>query len=363
MFRIQTVHSSSTGFKPISSETGAAIIFVLVLSVIAMIVISSFFFTSRYTIKKGGNRREKIDVLNIAEAGKEEALAMLRSKAFNPAANQNRLLFSNEPFSAGTYSVSCSSNVTLDTVYISSTGTVGPSSITIDVVASIAPAPWRKWIRGALTARTAVDLLGNIEIDGRDYDTTGATGLLLSPVGGIFGVSSGGAVNQGGSSDVGGHTTAPTNTKLTGVTVQENIDTTGYPTTPEEVLGLPPGALDAYKTSSCPPSGYKGIIYTDKACEFAGGIYICHNSSGTASLGNYHGNFKGLIIADMDSHINGGATILGAIIFLGKSTGGNCIGNGGATIHYSSQMLNEVTSALGASSRRTVTVLSWSERR
>ena len=347
-----------------TAETGSAMVFVMVLSFIAMIMISSFFFTSRYTIKKGGNRRIKVDVLNIAEAGKEEALAVLRNRSFNPWANQDTVLFSDKAFSSGTYTVRCLANSGIDTIHIISTGVIGSDSITIDVIASMHdPDSWRKWVKGAITARTAVDLLGNIEVDGRDYDTTGGpTGTLHSPVGGIYGVSSGGAVNAGGSSEIGGQTTAPTAPKIAGVTVEEYIDTTGYPTTPEEVLGLPPGALDIYKTSSCPSSSFHGIVYTDKACDFAGGILICHNNTGTASLENYHGNFKGLIIADEDKHINGGATILGAIIFLGKTTGGNCIGNGGAVIHYSSKMLDNVTSTLTGTIRRKVTVVSWSER-
>ena len=50
------------------------------------------------------------------------------------------------------------------------------------------------------------------------------------------------------------------------------------------------------------------------------------------------------------------------VFFIGKAAGGNCIGNGGATIHYSSKMLNKVAeTCLPALGPRTVTVLSWRE--
>lgn len=349
------------------NNRGSSLIFVVSLAIILNIVFATVYMTISTTQKKTGVKRLNTSSVLLAEAGKEKLCADLRNSTISLIPNQRKQIYTNYSLGKGSFSVSCSTNSTVDTVYMTSTGSDGLSSVTIDVIANIEPdaVAWKKWIRGAITARTAVDLLGNIEVDGRDYDTTGGlTGTLLTPVSGTYGVSSGDLVNAGGSSQIGGQTTAPTSPKIQGVTVNQNIDLTGYPTTPEEVLGLAPGALDKYKTSICPPSNYYGIVYTDKSCEFAGGILICHNAAGTASLGNYHGNFKGLIIADEDKHINGGATVLGAVIFLGKSAGGNCIGNGGATIHYSSRMLEKtVNSLLGLGGKRNVTVISWSERR
>lgn len=350
-------------FRTLSNDTGSTMLFVIVIGFISTILIASFLLTSNQTTKLSGGRRNNVDVLNIAEAGKETTLALLRNRTFIPRDGQDTIIFNNEAFSAGTFTVRCSTNLNIDSIYITSTGSLNSASITIKIIAKIDPDPWMRWVEGAITARIDVKLLGNIVADGRDYDTTGGLlGMLLTPWRGTFGVSSCGIVNADAASLVGGNTTAPTSPKLPNITVNENMSTTGYPTTPEEVLGLPAGSLDKYKTTTCPASDYYGIVYTEESCNFAGGIYICHNSTGTASLNNYNGNFKGLIIADEDKHINGGASVLGAVVFLGKNAGGNCIGNGGADIHYSSRMLNKVAKdLLPPPGRRTVTVVSWHE--
>ena len=360
------VIESSYPHKP-SRESGTAMLFVLVLAVICSLLVGAVSLSSRFTVKRSGDRREDVAVINITEAANEDALSKIRSRAFSPEAGVRKNVVSVSDFGGGSYTVSCSANVALDTVYIYSTGTMGKRSKKIELIARVEPEPWEKWLKGTVTARTNVSTLGEIEIDGRDYDTIGPSeGALIIPPSGTYGISSAGTVSVGDSSTVGGNSTAPQQPALPGVTVQENMDTTGYPTTPEEVLGLPAGSLDAYKISDCPPSSVSGIVYSEaKECKTdptGEGILILHNSSGDASLKNYHGNFKGIIIMDQVKHVNAGATVLGAVIMLGTDVLGNCFGNGGAKIHYSSKMLNKVAeTCLPAPGPRTVTVLTWRE--
>jgi hypothetical protein len=348
-------------FFPVS-DTGTAMLFALVLSMVGALVMGSLMMTSRLSSKKSQYRRENIAALNIAEAGKEKTLAELRGRNLDPAAGQKITPYADVSFGTGAYTVTCSTNAAADTAYIVSTGVCNQDTARLAVIATLGPgAAWSKWVKGAVTARTAVSTLGDITIDGRDHDTTGA----LTGTGGTYGVCAGGSVSVGGSSQIGGGTTAPQQPGIEGVTVQSNIDTTGYPQTPEEILGLSAGALDSFKISGCPES-ISGIMYTEeeecKKDPVGEGILIYHNSGRTAGVKNFHGNFKGLVIMDQVKHVNAGAMILGAVMMLGIDVAGNCFGNGKANIHYSSQMLGKVTQSLPATSgRRTVTVVSWRE--
>jgi hypothetical protein len=336
-------------------------VFALALVMIGSMTMATLLMTNRYTSKSSKRRKEKIDALCIAEAGKEQALAKLRTGEIEPSANTRVDIFSNEPFGTGHYSVSCTTNTTNDTVLINSTGVTGTNAIRLEVTASMKAAPGGKnWLQAAVTARTDVSTVGTIQIDGRDYDTTSFFGSLLG-TGGVVGVAAGGTVSPDAASGIGGNSTPPQSTTIAGETVVENIDTTGYPQTPEEVLDLPAGALDAYKCATCPPSDFFGIVYSETPCDFRGGILIVHNEDGDASLGNYHQHFMGIIIADEVHHFNGGSSVLGSIFMLGREAGGNSFGNGTARIRYSSRMIAKVFNTLLPPSDLEVDVVSWRE--
>ena len=339
-----------------SRNSGTAIIFVIVIAFIGTIMIGAVSMSSRYTTKKSSGRRHNVEALSIAEAGKEKALGKLRARQINPPPSTKVVLYSNKSFGSGSYTVSCSTNTTYDTVLIYSTGQTQANTVSLEVIATIKES---KWIKGAVTARTGVSTTGSIQIDGRNYDSTTIFGTLLGK--GILGVAAGGTVTVDGASTIGGTNTPPQQALIEGETVSNNIDTAGYPQTPEEVFGLPPHSLDTYKCSTCPPSTYVGIVYTETPCDFAGGIYILHNDSGTASLENYHGHFKGLLIADEVKHFNSASSVLGAVVMLGKKTGGNCFGNGAARIRYCSRLLQKVLRLLPTAGRREVEVVSWRE--
>jgi hypothetical protein len=347
-----------------NNRRGSAMITILAIAIILNITLLAFFYTTRHTNKATGARRIGVTSLNIAEAGKEHVLAQLRDRELRPTPSQtDSIVYSDIPFGSGSYTVRYSTNARNDTIIIFSTGKIASDSAQIEVIALLTPFSWRNWIKGAVTSPNDVASLGNIQIDGRDHDSTG--GILAT--GGTFAVSSGGAVSAGGSSLMGGGTTPPQATTIEGETVQSNMDTTGYPNTPEEVLGLPPGTLDGFSSSSCPTPPLSGMSYIngDNHCSdlTGSGVLIIHNSSGDANMGNFFGNFKGLIIADEHKHINDYSKVLGAIIMIGRDVGGNVFGNGDARIDYCSILVEQaLKDAYDTMNKRwAVPVVSWRE--
>jgi len=154
---------------------------------------------------------------------------------------------------------------------VHSTGSVSRANLAAEVLVMIQPTdPLSFTTRAAVSAKGPVETLGNIMIDGRDWDYDGA--VLLG--GGTFGISSMGIITNGGSSEVGGNGLAPGNPAPAG-SQQENAvwangvdddgdgaideepydgidndgdglvdeDVSGYPMSPDAVVGLPPGSL------------------------------------------------------------------------------------------------------------------------
>ncbi len=253
--------------------------------------------------------------------------------------------------------------------------------------------------RAAITTKGAVTTTGSIEVDGRDWNSTGTS--IVGP--GKFGISSMSTITNSGNSKVGGVGIAPAKPVPAAVKDPNNIwkdninndgdgatdeeaydgidndndgqtdeDTTGYPTSPDVSLGLPVGTLKAqaiaqgtYFTTEAAlnaaiaanggvvPGGKilyldfdqwlpsnMGSVYNDPPS-----IIVHHNTAGTAYLKNMHGSFKGLILADFVEHLNGDCSILGAFMSFGSQAIGNTFGNGNAHIRFSSSVLTNLPSA------------------
>ncbi len=276
----------------------------------------------------------------LAEAGLDRKLRELRIGNSNAIATTS--------LGDGTYSATYNPA----TKQIQSTATVnGITKTLIAVVLKQKPAG----VRGAITSVGDIAFNGSIDVDGRDHDSSG--NLTGDP--GTYGASSGGTVTQGGSSTIGGNGFAPAK-PANPAAVEQNADNIFM--TPEEVLGLQPGSLDQYKTSTPPATPFNGIVYLTAdswiAPDFgtadnpSTGIFILHNASGSALLKNIHGNFKGLIIADDLVHINGDAVVIGGVV-LQKQTG-NVVGNGSAHVNYSSEVLSNLPTA-------NYTIVSWED--
>ncbi|PIQ86588.1 MAG: hypothetical protein COV74_04210 [Candidatus Omnitrophica bacterium CG11_big_fil_rev_8_21_14_0_20_45_26] len=239
---------------------------------------------------------------------------------------------------------------------ITATGTTNGATRTIvaKIKKTIPPG-----VRGAISGNGDMSTNGGIVVDGRDHDTNG------NVIGnGTYGLATSGSYSQSGSSQVGGNGVAPADPAEPG-TVEE--DGPGVATTPEEALGLAPGALDAYKTTTTPtlPMNNQIVYMTDNegsnewiAPDFgtaenpSTGILIFHNESGTAKLKNLKGYFHGIIITDDIEHINNNVEILGAVIVMANDKN---IGNGNAYVKYSSIAIGNTPLAANYS------IISWED--
>ena len=193
--------------------------------------------------------------------------------------------------------------------------------------------------RAAVTIAGVASTNGAVNIDGREHNASG--NLTGAP--GTYGISTASSTfSQGGTSKVGGNGIAPAKPANP---ASYEVNGPAVPNNPEAVLGLSSGALDQYKTSTPPASPFSGVVYLTSSwdgvnIDGSSGILICHNSTGDAFLKNIHGTFKGLIITDDLIHINGDATILGAVI--GMKSDGVTVGNGSADILFSSSVLSSL---------------------
>lgn len=247
----------------------------------------------------------------------------------------------------------------------------------------------------ALTSNSTSQLSGNITIDGRNHTVNGTLDSDNGHTGACdenkpsvtvtdsskFVDKKSGAVSLNGHSDFASNTPAYTTKDETVVYV-----------TPEDVLGLEAGDLDAVVQDAdayVPPDTLSGLIYIDGDYGSTGiegtntvngtGILIVHNPLynprehdpadpmydaakasdaryAPANLGNINGGtFHGLIIADKIERINGNIDIIGAVVSLSEIDI-TLVGAGTAEILYSCSALTQA----GNSSPLPPARLAWS---
>jgi hypothetical protein len=182
-------------------------------------------------------------------------------------------------------------------------------------------------------------------------------------------VSTVGSVTQQGSATIGGNGLAPVVAAVE-PRIEQAVPLATVPATPEEVFGLPAGALDEYKVSAL-TTPFHGIVYvtadhvgpvhfTDNSTgEGSSGILIVHNASRTAELQIRDGEFKGLIITDEMDKFDGDAELLGCTITLSDSEV-STFGTGNARLFYSPQILSNLRRYC-SNLRRGVETISWKE--
>lgn len=349
------------------NNKGSTLIFVVSLAIILNIVFLAVYFSVGRTQKASGTKRLQTNALMLAESGKEKLYGEIVQMTYRPTALSRVNVYSDYAFGNGTFSVNCSSNATLDTVWIESTGKENSSLSKVSVVASVEPdvvinAPA---IRGAIMARSSIIINGNINVDGRDHDTTGA---VINP--GVFGVSTCNLLYVSGSSSVGGNGTAPVDKHTIGpvlnVVCEQNAPVLPLFQSPETFLGFSEGELDKYVVPSL-VTPMKGIVYLKNSYvgpvhfDSSFGVLIVHNSARNAELQITNGFFKGLVITDLMAKINGNATVLGAVITLNDGEV-STFGNGSADILYSEYVLNNLSNYC-LNIKKKVKELSWKEIR
>ncbi len=249
-------------------------------------------------------------------------------------------------------------------------------------------------VRGTVTTQNHINTGGNVLIDGRDHDTTGA----LLPGQGTFGIWTTDTLTQGGSSDIGGTNLSGTDFAPVGKTPGPDtsiirINQGGiYYGSPDSVMGTivggyPEGTLKSIAQSGVSGSQYvtdptklsyplRGVTYVDlpagaspsvwSPCNINGsGILVVHNSTKNAFMKDIQpSTFFGLLIADDISHINSTFTIYGAIVGLtANASTTNDLGNGNSRIYFSSIAIENATGYAKTSSVTTYNnkVLAWWE--
>jgi hypothetical protein len=379
------------------NEKGIALVVALV--ILAVIVLAGAIAIMRSTTDLGisANLKAGNEALYVAEAGLERAKAYLKT-----VTNIDSVLTTNGgmpfglipvSFGGGAYSVVVTNNTgdaggashdSDNKIVVTSTGTSAGGGKRVIEAVFIKPIITPPGIRGAVTANYNVGTLGTMTVDGRDHDMDGN---LITPATGLLGVSSRGAITEGGNSTIGGMTSsgtavAPTKTGTFGPPAtgwasacEQNASWTA-PTTPDAVLGWPAGTLKKIAQSGAAGSRYvtnpasltlplSGVTYVEPASgsvwegvDFGNstGILIVHNSASNAIMQNTNaGTFKGIVIVDDLIHVHN--TIIGAAINLTSDpSAGNCIGNGTGSILYSQ---TAVANALNAVAQWTLT--SWRE--
>lgn len=325
----------------------------LAVAIIGFTIITLIMITYRKhndTTKSVDIRNKNINAFNIAEAGKEHAFGALQAGKVIAFPESTHIVFEDKKFRTGSYSVKSWANSNLDSVIINSIGKKGSESAEIEItsVRLYDTINVNVDIKASVTARSEVNVTGTITIDGRDWSADGST--LIGT--GVKGITSCDTIQQIGASKIGGDGVAPAGGVADPI-IEENKDSTSYPKTPEEVLGLTPGFLESYKTDTLPTLPFNGICYYNPPNDSfncpnlkgSTGILIVHNPALTAKIMNFDGDFYGLIISDQISHINAGANIVGAVYTLSQTSGSNALGNGNANIKYSSDAITKFVSS------------------
>lgn len=308
------------------SEKGIVLIVLYVFVFVLVVLMASLYAMSSGEIHSASSDAYLIQAFYLAEAGIDKQLADLNNGGST---------------SVGSFALgSGNASVVFDNdgSAIVSTGTVNDFDGSVTITVTVENLSLSVNVDSALRCASNLTTNGSITIDGRDHYANG--NLNGDP--GVYGiVTTATTYTQSGSSKVGGNGAAPAK-PYNPVAVKVHADP--FPTTPEEILGLEPGSLDAYKTSTPPGENFSGIVYyTGDAWNpvnfgtFSSGILIVHNADADALMKNVHGNFNGIIITDELEHLNGDMVVNGAI--LTTSQDGNVIGNGTAIVNYSSEVL------------------------
>lgn len=130
----KTPKSFQNSFNLPINESGGAFLAVLILTVIMSIVITSVMVSSRVSTKRSGERREGVSLISIAEAGKEDGIAKIKSGSVTPSAGVAIGVAANGNFGGGSYTVRCSANVALDTLWLTSRAKYVDQSKGIEVI-------------------------------------------------------------------------------------------------------------------------------------------------------------------------------------------------------------------------------------
>ncbi len=121
----------------LNNESGAALLTVLVIAVIGAIVGMAAVKSTTRTVKVAGHSRARVNLLNIAEAGKEHALARLRSGEVTPSEGASEEIVPLTDFGGGQYRVDYTANGDASTLWLTSTASYQDMSRAIEVTVEV----------------------------------------------------------------------------------------------------------------------------------------------------------------------------------------------------------------------------------
>lgn len=297
--------------------------FVLVLCLLMLLMVTLLgvagIQTGTFGTMIAGNGLDGHKAFWIAESGLQDSKEKLNQAAGVPEfLNMTSYLNSNIAYGGGVYKVTAVVDPSFtNRVLVTSTATIeGRGKRVVQATFIKLNAQPKSW--SAIAANGSVDTIGNFAADGRDHDEDGITALSGT---GSYGVSTKQTLNLGGSSSIGGFDIAPPNKGFDPSVVQQNASWPAM-TSPDNALGLPEGTLKAmaqangtyYTNVNMVPAGpISGVTFVegDFATADGEGVLVV-----TGTLGNFHGNFKGIIIANCVNKANGNSQIVGTMITL-----------------------------------------------
>jgi hypothetical protein len=162
-------------------------------------------------MKRTGDRRVDVVLLNIAEAGKEHAIGLIKAKSVSLIANQVVDVVECSNFNGGAYIVKCSSNVTVDTLWMVSTATYQGNKKSVEIVCNLQSCTAAgDAFEMAICAGGDIDWKGNgglnagtsVVFCNKEYDMVGTSDIIAY-------VYAAGGINRAGSSTITGNVRAP----------------------------------------------------------------------------------------------------------------------------------------------------------
>jgi hypothetical protein len=369
-------------------ERGMALAMALLVSIVIFGITGSYFMLSIGGYQNSTCELACVQVRRAAEDGLNLSIAELKSQV-DPGADGIGNLVTTRPDGC---TLTVTAQRTSPSLFaIHSVAVLTRARYGADVVAEIFPSQQINFApKAAISTRGPVITTGGITIDGRDWNFAGSA--VVGP--GTWGILSTGSIANTGSSTVGGNGIAPSRppqpgTQLGGYSWADGInqdgdpgideeawdgvdndndglideDTNSYPINPDVACHLPTDTLrqsaiwyGTYYTSPAQiqaaivangnrlPSG--AVIFCDfptwDPVDFGStyndqpSIFVHHNASGTATMKNVHGKFKGLMLMDTLDHLNANVILLGAVMSFAPANATNALGNGTAFIRFSS---------------------------
>jgi hypothetical protein len=126
-------------FDKCNYQQGAAFPVVIAIAFIISILMVIVSKNTQLSVKYSGDRRVSVALLNLAEAGKEDALAKLRSGAIAPVNGDTIVIVDSAAMNKGYYHVTCASNGTGDTCFLESYAHLGGKECSIRIGVLVVP--------------------------------------------------------------------------------------------------------------------------------------------------------------------------------------------------------------------------------